>query len=358
MTATLTPTPIFQWIGTNGQPLAGGLLYSYVAGTSTPQATYTDATGSVANPNPVVLDAAGSAAIWLGSANYKLVLTDTFNNTLWTSDGINATQNATLSSQGGTIYQPGSATTLTINADPGLFPQIILQLAGTNSALITTKSQGDLTIGGYASNGSYNGDIWTFDATNSFYFGKNFTVGGNTTTNPVISVNSAAGSPRSYLYLTAGVNRWQMGVNGAPESGSNVGSDFLIQCYNDAGGFLSTPAVCTRSTGAWVFNTSIQSPLITDTSDRRKKKSIKDMTLKEARSWIFGLRPRWFRWKNTNRKDIGLIAQEVMNHAPYFVHTDEDGYMGIAYQKLVCPLILIIQDQEKRIKELEEKINS
>ena len=45
-----------------GEPLVGGKVYTYEAGTTTPQATYTDSTGAYTNPNPVILDARGEAA--------------------------------------------------------------------------------------------------------------------------------------------------------------------------------------------------------------------------------------------------------------------------------------------------------
>ena len=67
----------WQFFDNNGIPLAAGLLYSYAAGTSTPQATYTTSAGSIANSNPIVLDAAGRVAneIWLTSGqSYKFVL--------------------------------------------------------------------------------------------------------------------------------------------------------------------------------------------------------------------------------------------------------------------------------------------
>lgn len=64
----------FQAIGADGLAVPGGLLYSYVAGTLTPQATYTDSTGSVANANPVVLDAAGQKPVWLGDSAYRFIL--------------------------------------------------------------------------------------------------------------------------------------------------------------------------------------------------------------------------------------------------------------------------------------------
>jgi hypothetical protein len=51
-----------QFFDNNGVPLNGGLLYAYQAGSSTPLATYTDINGTVANSNPIVLDASGRSA--------------------------------------------------------------------------------------------------------------------------------------------------------------------------------------------------------------------------------------------------------------------------------------------------------
>ena len=68
----------YQFFDANGAPLALGNLYYYVAGTTTLQDTYSDAAGTVANTNPLVLDASGrlDADVYLGSsANYKEVLT-------------------------------------------------------------------------------------------------------------------------------------------------------------------------------------------------------------------------------------------------------------------------------------------
>jgi len=48
-----------QFFDNNGDPLSGGLLYSYASGTTTPLATYTSSTGLTANTNPIVLDSAG-----------------------------------------------------------------------------------------------------------------------------------------------------------------------------------------------------------------------------------------------------------------------------------------------------------
>jgi hypothetical protein len=67
-----------QFFDNNGNPLSGGKLYSYAAGTTTPQATYTSASGATAHTNPIVLDSAGRVAtgeIWVTAGeNYKFVL--------------------------------------------------------------------------------------------------------------------------------------------------------------------------------------------------------------------------------------------------------------------------------------------
>ena len=66
-----------QFFDNSGVPLAGGLVYTYAAGTTTPSATYTSSTGGTAQANPIVLDSAGRVPneIWLtNNASYKFLL--------------------------------------------------------------------------------------------------------------------------------------------------------------------------------------------------------------------------------------------------------------------------------------------
>jgi len=68
-----------QFFDNSGNPLSGGKLYSYAAGTTTPKATYTTLAGNVAHTNPIVLDSAGripsGGEIWITDGdNYKFVL--------------------------------------------------------------------------------------------------------------------------------------------------------------------------------------------------------------------------------------------------------------------------------------------
>ena len=86
--AMLIPLPKFSALDDDGNPLVGGKLYAFEAGTSTPQDTFTDQSGGVANTHPVILNARGEAAVWLDDANYKFVLYDADDNLIWSEDNV------------------------------------------------------------------------------------------------------------------------------------------------------------------------------------------------------------------------------------------------------------------------------
>jgi hypothetical protein len=81
-----------QFFTNTGSVLTGGKLYTYAAGTTTPLPSYTTSAGNVARTNPVVLDAAGrvpgSGEIWITSASYKFVLTDSTDVLIATYDNV------------------------------------------------------------------------------------------------------------------------------------------------------------------------------------------------------------------------------------------------------------------------------
>lgn len=87
-----------QFFDNNGIPLAGGLIYSYYAGTSTPATTYTTSAGSIAHPDPIVLDAAGrvpTGEIWItNGTQYKFALYTADSVLIATYDNIDGINNA------------------------------------------------------------------------------------------------------------------------------------------------------------------------------------------------------------------------------------------------------------------------
>lgn len=116
--SVLCPMPKFAEFTPTGAPLTGGLLYTAQPGTvagpgqSFPKSTYNDSTGQAANPNPVVLDAAGRAAIWL-IGSYSMRLTDANGVTIYTTDAVSGMGAIPL---GATSQVFGDASLATYNA--------------------------------------------------------------------------------------------------------------------------------------------------------------------------------------------------------------------------------------------------
>lgn len=117
-----------QFFDNSGNPLSGGKLYSYAAGTTTPATTYTSSNGSTAHSNPIVLDAAGrvpaGGEIWLTDGiNYKFVLktsTDTLIATYDNITGINSNAVAYSNQQEIQTATAGQTVfTLAISYQPG-----------------------------------------------------------------------------------------------------------------------------------------------------------------------------------------------------------------------------------------------
>jgi hypothetical protein len=95
-----------QFFDNSGNVLTGGKLYTYAAGTTTPQVSYTTSVGNVARTNPIVLNAAGrvsdSGEIWITSQAYKFaletstgVLIATYDNVVAAGSGSYTVQNFT-----------------------------------------------------------------------------------------------------------------------------------------------------------------------------------------------------------------------------------------------------------------------
>lgn len=143
------PIPYDQFLDGSGQPLGGGLLFTYAAGTTTPQVTYADSTGTVPNSNPIVLDSAGRASVWLSSLSYKFVLESSSGEIQWSQD----------------------------NVSVGVFQNANNNFTGTNTFSGTTTFNGPVNLnaggslsGTFSGNPNFSGLV-TFSQTPSFAFG-------------------------------------------------------------------------------------------------------------------------------------------------------------------------------------------
>ncbi len=137
--ASLLPTLRQRFTDANGEPLAGGKVWSYEAGTTTPVATFTDQSGATPNTNPIILDASGEADIWIGPGYFKLVIMDADDVVLKTVDNVSL---------------PGSSSTAVPTG--GLTGQVLTKLGDGDFMMVWADASGGVedaafTRSGYSS---------------------------------------------------------------------------------------------------------------------------------------------------------------------------------------------------------------
>ena len=150
-------------------------------------------------------------------------------------------------------------------------------VSGTNIKTINSTSilgSGNLVVSAGASGVSgavqfSDGSALASDATNFFWDDANDRLGlGINAPIGILHLKSAAATTRMVIdadtsqnriitYRTNGLQRFGLYTDNTPESGSNVGSDFRLRAYSDAGLLLTTPLFIKRSTGNIGINTTI-----------------------------------------------------------------------------------------------------
>lgn len=144
MTQKLAFNELPQFADGNGDPYAGGLLFTYLAGSSTKQTTYQNEAGSTPNTNPIELDADGRTPypVWLTTGlTYKFVLapaddTDPPQSPIWTLDNITGINDTSLTIDqwvAGPAPTYVSATSFTLVGDQTSAFQVGRRLKTTNS---------------------------------------------------------------------------------------------------------------------------------------------------------------------------------------------------------------------------------
>lgn len=180
-----------------------------------------------------------------------------------------------------------------------------------------------------------------------------------------LSIVAAKNSYRQIIFASDDTAhpRWTIAVNNVAEGGSNVGADFSINTYNDAGAYLSTPMAIIRSTGVATFAVPI-----VNGSDRRLKDDIQPLT--GALAQVEALQGVSYIRKDSTRREIGLIAQEVQAVVPELVFDTPvgpeqadwlgmksgDPLLGIAYGNLVAVLIEAVKELSAKFAALEASI--
>lgn len=101
---------------------------------------------------------------------------------------------------------------------------------------------------------------------------------------------------------------------------------------------------------------TITATTITASSDRRLKKNITN--LENSLENTLKLRGASYYWKNengSNKRQIGVIAQEVEEIYPEFVHTNDEGFKSVNYAQMTAVLIEAIKELNQKVDNLEKE---
>ena len=124
----------------------------------------------------------------------------------------------------------------------------------------------------------------------------------------------------------------------APSGG---GAMAVVMDVHGDGSIASKTGASLSAGGTWV-----------NASSRTLKENIKDLTDQEATATLAGLTPVKYNYKvDKNEKHVGFIAEDV----PSLVATKDR--KGLSSMDIVAVLTKVVQDQQKTIAALTEKVN-
>jgi hypothetical protein len=235
-----------------GAALAGGKVYTYESGTVTPKASFTDFGAGTPNTNPVILDSAGEADIWL-DGNYTINLTDSddvqqanypVDNVASVSSGGASEYVVTTGSANAYIATPAPAIVV---YEPGTTLNVQINVTNTGASTIDVSGLGTKSLVLSPNIALAGGELLTDVIYQITYDGTNFQVIG------VISSGVNAQTGTSYTVLTDDKGRFVTGSNASaiawtlPQANSTTfanGWNFTASCIG-AGAITITPTTST-----------------------------------------------------------------------------------------------------------------
>ena len=226
--AYLAPSPLFQFVGANGAPLSGGLVFTYANNTATKATTYVDAVSGTPNTNPIVLDTYGTASIWLPPGQlFTFVIspstdTDPPSNSIKTINNIaagDAVATVNYSQDTGlanaiTVAPPGLSTlfaglTLTARIAQNNTGPTTLNAGGTGALPVVLQNGAPLSGQELQSNGQY---LFQYTGTAWMLLGLSIPPGHELTAAEI----AATVTPVNYAFAPGNVNRY--GTNTVPNT--------------------------------------------------------------------------------------------------------------------------------------------
>lgn len=93
-------------------------------------------------------------------------------------------------------------------------------------------------------------------------------------------------------------------------------------------------------------------------SDKNKKNIISDISLEKAYDLIDKCQTIIYTLKTdeTNKEQIGMIAQEVQEFFPEIISEDENGMLSLDYSRLTVVILKVLKDLIIKINNIENKV--
>ena len=189
---------------------------------------------------------------------------------------------------------------------------------------------------------------------------------------------------------SSGGQRWQLDLgNATSETGSNAGTNFVLNRFSDAGAFLGIPLQINRASGTTTLsagtdiatiigitmpgggsntlyqNGGVTVGSVTTNSSITAFNTSSDMRLKEdlqsfdAGNIVDDTNVYSFKWKSTGERAYGVIAQQANEVYPTAVsHDDKTDWWGIDYSKYVPVILQELKALRARVAELEGRLAS
>lgn len=172
-------------------------------------------------------------------------------------------------------------------------------------------------------------------------------------------------------YLTVGNNSEWSNVPvmkvGAADNGYNYVQVSSLRFYRSDGGSAGAMEWDSDEGSRWVnLNTNFHcdghvkcNDVIETGSDERIKQDIEPIPIGESERLIMGIAPKRYRYKASPEKTHhGFIAQNVLENLSddSIVRQGGDGMYSLAYSEFIADLVNVVQDQNMRIKALEERL--
>lgn len=134
----------------NGDPLSGGKVYTYIAGTTTNKTTWSNITGTSAHANPIILDSNGTKQVFADGL-YKFVVTDSADVVLYTFDNLSYGVATGVTTDGGTSSGAANTYAITVSPSPVSYAtgqkfSFISHQANTSAATLNVNSIGAVAI--------------------------------------------------------------------------------------------------------------------------------------------------------------------------------------------------------------------